>query len=201
MANVKAVHTIGNSIISFLRRSFENGGKAEIGVNSCTFDLLSSSDLSEEDAGLSKPAISLYLYRVTMNEHLRSRARPWGVFQGEVPLSLDLHYLLTIWADKPENEHNLLAWSMQQLYLHPILDTSLIGDEASWESGDSIQIVPAELSTEDIMRVWDAFRLSYRLSVTYIARVVRLDRESGPDNLPVVASRFTYSNMEDPPRS
>jgi hypothetical protein len=198
MTNIKAVHTIGNSIISLLSRSFENEGKAETGVNSCTFELLSSSDLSAEDGGLSKPAVSLYLYRVTMNEHLRSRARPWGIFQGEVPLSLDLHYLLAVWADKPEEEHSLLAWSMQQLYLHPLLDTSLIGEDASWEQGDSIQIVPAELSTEDIMRIWDALQPSYRLSVTYIARVVRLDRKTGPDHLPVVASRFIYADQEDP---
>jgi hypothetical protein len=135
-----------------------------------------------------------------MNEHLRSQARPYGVFRGAVPLSLDLHYLLAIWASKPEDEHNLLAWSMQQLYLHPFLDTSLIGEEAGWEVGDSIQIVPAELSTEDLMRVWDAFHPSYRLSVTYIARVVRLDRQPGTEHLPVVASRFVYGDPERLPR-
>jgi hypothetical protein len=40
----------------------------------------------------------LYLYRITMNEHLRN--------------TIDLHYLPSVWADKPLAEHSTLAWAM-----------------------------------------------------------------------------------------
>jgi hypothetical protein len=54
-------------------------------------------------------------------------------------------------------------------------------------------VIPAELTTEDMMRIWDALDPPCRLSVSYIARLVRLDPDTmeaaGP---PVVARRFAY---------
>ena len=59
-----------------------------------------------------------------------------------------------------------------------------------------IQLIPAELSTEDIMRIWDALEPSYRLSVSYIARVVRIDSTRVEQVRPVVATRFSYEDKE-----
>ena len=42
------------------------------------------------------------------------------------------------------------------------------------------------------MRIWDALIPPYRLSVSYIARMVRIDSERIPDGLPVVASRLSF---------
>jgi hypothetical protein len=39
------------------------------------------------------------------------------------------------------------------------------------------------------MRIWDALEPSYRLSVSYIARVVRIDGDASR-GLPVVATRY-----------
>ena len=59
--------------------------------------------------------------------------------------------------------------------MFPILDASSLSPEAGWGANEVIQIIPAELSTEDVMRIWDALDPPYRLSVSYIARLVRLD--------------------------
>jgi hypothetical protein len=61
-----------------------------------------------------------------------------------------------------------------------------------WDSSESIQFIPADLSLEDILRIWDALGPKYRLSVCYIARVVRIDTSIGPEP-PVVATRFQYT--------
>ncbi|HPE04331.1 MAG TPA: Pvc16 family protein, partial [Thauera sp.] len=52
----------------------------------------------------------------------------------------------------------------------------------------------SELPTEDLMRIWDALSPSYRLSVSWVARLVRIDPERD-DTLhrPVVAGRFRYA--------
>jgi hypothetical protein len=86
-----------------------------------------------------------------------------------------------------------MAWAMRQLHLHPLLDASSLSPEPAWDADEVIQIVPAELSTEDIMRIWDALEPSYRLSASYIARTVRLDPHELPEALPVVATRYAYS--------
>jgi hypothetical protein len=42
------------------------------------------------------------------------------------------------------------------------------------------------------MRIWDAIAPFYRLSVSYIARVIRIDADESETGLPVVATRQQY---------
>src|SRR6185436_12231902 len=119
-------------------------------------------------------------------------ARPSAYSNRQPPLALDLQYLLTIWASKPDDEHVVLTWAMRQLQLHPVLDRSILRGAASWKDTDRIEIIPAELSHEQMARIWDKMRASYRLSVAYTARVVLIEEDGLPDSLPVVAERFSY---------
>ncbi len=180
--------------MDYLKKTFEGEGKAATGISSCDFRLLSSGELSNSPEGLTLPTISLYLFRITMNEHLRNVRRINGAMAMEIPLSVDLHYLLSVWSESVEAEHTLMGWAMQELYLRPMLDASSLTQEANWQPEDVIQIIPAELSTEDIMRIWDAVEPGYRLSVSYIARVVRIDAAATPEGQRVVASRFAYQD-------
>jgi hypothetical protein len=66
-----------------------------------------------------------------------------------------------------------------------------------WRADEAVHLVATELSTEDMMRIWDAIRPEYRLSVTWCARVVRLDRDARAESgRPVVASRFAFGRPE-----
>jgi hypothetical protein len=110
-----------------------------------------------------------------------------------LPLSLDVHLLFSVWTNVPEYELTILAWLMRELHLHPILDSASLSTDASWGPDDVVQLIPEELTTEDMMRLWDALTPSYRLSVSYIARVVRIDPDRQLSRFPpVVAMRFDY---------
>lgn len=194
MANPRAIHSVGNSLRIFLQNSYPASLRND---HPCDFRLLSSGELAEiGDIGT---ALSLYLYRVTMNEHLRNASWISDASSEDVPLAVDLHYLMTVWADSALAEHTILAWAMRQIYLHPVLNASSLSEEADWGPQDNIQLIPAELSNEDIMRIWDALEPSYRLSVSYIARVVRIDADTGPEARPVVATRFSWTDREAVP--
>jgi hypothetical protein len=193
MANILAIHSVGQSIATFLRNTYP----ATVGAQQapeCDFVLTSSGELAGtiDDA----TRVTLYLYRVTVNEHLRQqRPHPMTPDQ-QAPLGLDLHFLLTAWGGNAQDELVPLAWAMRQLYLHPILDASSLSPEAGWGADEVIQIIPSELSTEDMMRIWDALEPPYRLSVSYIARLVRLDPDTIEDAVPVVARRLAYGRAE-----
>jgi hypothetical protein len=60
-----------------------------------------------------------------------------------------------------------------------------------------IQIISAELSNEDMMRIWDTLKPSYRLSVAYIARVVRIEGDEVEDARPVVATRLLWGDRQE----
>ena len=205
MTSPRAIYTVGASLVSYLTKAWEAQSPAPLGATRPEFKLMSSGDFANNITSLTIPSVTLYLFRATVNEHLRNLPRP-NLPPGKdmrlvVPLSLDLHYMLSVWSDKPEDEHFLLAWTMQELYLRPILDSSSLIADADWQPEDVIQVIPAELSTEDIMRIWNALEPSYRLSVSYIARVIRMDGPLIPAGPPVTATRFTYQDKVDRPQS
>lgn len=177
--------------MTFLRNSYPESLRAD---HPCDFRLMSSGELA--DIGDIDTTLSLYLYRVTMNQHLRNRSHGSPPSEEDVPLSVDLHYLLTVWGSDALSEHTILAWAMRHIYLHPVLTISSLSPEAGWDPEDVIQLIPAELSNEDIMRIWDTIEPSYRLSISYIARVVRIDADTSPDARSVVVERFDLSDQE-----
>jgi hypothetical protein len=190
MANVFAIHSVGNSIATYLRNAYP-ATIAGMQMPVCGFDLISCGEIASEAEQTTR--ITLLLYRVTVNEHAR-HTRPHTASVNEIaPLSLDLHYLLTAWGATAVDEQTTFAWALRQLHAHPILDASSLSPEAGWSRDEVIQVVPAELSTEDMMRVWDAIEPSYRLSATYVARLVRLDPDQPGEFRPVVARGLTLA--------
>lgn len=190
MANVFALHSVGSSIMTFLRNTYppELAGRPMPG---CAFELTSSGQLAGDIDESTR--LTLYLYRVTVNEHSRLTRRPEAANDTAVPLGLDLHFLLTAWAANPLDELVTLAWAMRQLHQYPVLDASSLSPEAAWAGDEVIQVIPAELSTEDVMRIWDALDPAYRLSVSYVARLVRLDPDAAEEGArPVVARRLAF---------
>jgi hypothetical protein len=194
VANFTAVYSVGDSLISYLRHVYDLR-HVEDALPSCNFVLVPSEKLggeSDTDFPPEKPCVSLYLFRVTVNEHLRNQRPPPDKGQ---TLMLDLHYMLTVWADKVDDEQRLLSWVMQQLWTHEALSASDLTPDGGWAPGDLVQIIPAEISHEDLTRLWDSLKRSYRPSVTYVARVVPVDVTGLPPGRPVVARRLTFGDQ------
>jgi hypothetical protein len=196
MANVFAIHSVGNSIATFLQNTYPEA-LAGRNLPQCAFAPISSGELAA-DTDPTDTRLLLYLYRVTVNEHSRQTRAPSRPHATPVPLGLDLHFLLFPWAATAEDELVTFAWAMRQLHQFPLLDASSLSPEAGWSADEVVQIVPAELQVEEIMRVWDAIEKPYRLSTSYVARVVRLDPDSSVEARPVVATRFAHGAAEAP---
>ena len=196
MANVFAIHSVCGSIATFLQNTYpaSHNGMA---MPSCSFEVLSSNQMAGtlEDTN----RISLFLYRTTVNEHSRQQRPARAPSAIPAPLSLDLHLLVSAWSNSALDEQVMFAWTLRQLHLYPLLDASSLTPEPGWDADEVIQIVPAELSTEDIMRIWDAVDPSYRISASYIARTVRLDPDALLEDRPVVATRLAFRGPEATP--
>ncbi len=195
MADYQAVFAVGDALAKFLQNTYD---PAVVGFP-CSFKLVSSAEIATEDQTKLDKTVSLYLHRLTTNENFRS-VRRLHDSPGEQPiLFLDLHYLITYWdasAEGAEAEQKILTWTMQQLQSHTILDSSVLSlssADPGWDTTENIQLMPVDLSLEDILRIWDALGPKYRLSISYVARVVRVD-ESVTPGMPVVATRFTYQD-------
>lgn len=190
MTSVLAVHAVGESLRAYLDATYPAALRARI---PCAFQLVASGQLTAAATEDLDNAVTLYLYRVTLNEHVRTAPRLADDGREQVPLSLDLHYLVSVWAKSALVEHTVLAWVMRQLHQRPVLDRAALAPADEWGPGDVVQVLPAELGTEQLMRVWDALDPAYRLSVSYVARAVRIDADPVPAGAPVVARRLAVS--------
>lgn len=187
MANVRGIHSVGDSIVTYLRNAYPaRSGGAD--MPSCQFDLVVGGDFVGDLPEATR--VTLWLHRITADEHTRQLRRPGAAPTARPSLGVDLHYLLTAWAGNAQDEQITLAWAMRQLYQVPVFDLALLSPSGGWGRDETVRLVPEELTTADMMRVWDALDASYRLSAGYVARVVRLDPDEDDELFaPVVATR------------
>src|SRR4029079_1285087 len=124
---------------------------------------------------LEPPALSVFLYRIAPNATMRAAWSSVGSVDGRGHLPLDLHFLLTPWADDAEVEHRIIGRAMQCLEQTPILSGPLLYPSATWAPNEAVQVVVEAMSVESIMRPFDRLPIEFRVSVPYVARVIRID--------------------------
>lgn len=191
MANVSALHALADGLARYLDRAYPADLRAS---HPCSFETLGSGSLVRERPDGAGSRITLWPYRVLINEHQRGRQFPAGPGRINQPLPLDVHLMLTVWADAAGDELVLFAWAMRELYQLPVIDRSLLTTvDAGFAEGDLIQLAPTEMTVEDMMRIWDAVTPSYRLSAPFVARVVQLDVEYDAGRN-VVAQRLRFTD-------
>ncbi len=137
--------------------------------------LLGSQQLRDDPAG---NTLGIYLHRISVDPYGRNRylpaQRPGHAPRPELPVNL--HVLLVGRSLSASTEITLVAWAMQQIGAAMELDAAhMAAIDPSWSSQERLQIIPEEMSTEDLMRVWDSLPGDYRLSSPYLVKTLRLE--------------------------
>lgn len=192
MAGFTAIAAVGKSLERLLAQAFLERppvpGKTSKAALIRTEDLATAGGMK---ALVGDHGLSILLYRVDFNKSMRAAWSAVGHADGRGHLPLDLHYLLTPWADNAEHQHMIAGRAMQALERSAMLSGPLLyapplpalyDDEPQATATDNVQVVLEEISTEALMRTFDSLPGDYRLSVPYVARVVRIDTLA--DDLP-----------------
>jgi len=200
VAAFTAVRSVGNSITGFLKARFDTAqmpgeapGELLRTHYPATIRLISSGTLADDSLEI-EPAITLYLYRITINEQLRNIGKR-SAANRPTPLPLDLHFMLSVWSSTADAEQVLMAWAMRTMHDTPLLDASFLSPDGMWGADEVVHVIPEELTNEDLLRLWDSLLPTYRLSYSYVARVVTLDGVHSADGAPVVARRIAGADM------
>ncbi|OQW74042.1 MAG: hypothetical protein BVN35_11120 [Proteobacteria bacterium ST_bin11] len=153
--------------------------------------LLGSADIANILTG---NLLGIYLHRITIDPHGRQRSfaqrgSDQNAPQAELPVNL--HFLLIANAASATIEADLLSWAMVELANECQLDISHIQDiDDEWGESEVLNIAPDEMSTEDLMRIWDVFKSPYTSTVPYVARTVRLRLHRPRTEGPSVSTRI-----------
>lgn len=184
MASYAAIRDVGKSLERALTAWFRE--VRPLGpTKQAKAHLARTEDFENKGAGIGVHTISVFLYRVDLNKVMRSAWSQVGHVDGRGHLALDLHFLLTPWGENAQDEHALLGAAMEFLEQTPIFTGPLLSGGSTWAPGEAIQFVLGEMTTEEVMRTFDSLPTEYRLSVPYLARVVRLDSRAVTPDPPV----------------
>ena len=182
MADIHAIQTTCDAVMRLLQESYRSN-LIEPQLN-LQFEVYGADDFKNHMTA----GVSLFLYRVHINQNQRSPIiRASNGTGSRSLLPLDLHFFLTVWATKASLQHAILGWAMRMLEDRPVIQSSLLNGVRRnvFREDETVEVVAGQLTNEELMRIWDDLSAEYRLSVPYIARVVRIESslEVSPDSL------------------
>lgn len=150
---------------------------AEIPINNGEVEIKFDLPKREWSSRVSKPTVNLFLYDVRENNVLRqhqweqmSNGRPIDnlAHLKRTPFRVDCFYMLTAWANDPEDEHHLLTRAMLALFRFPTLPEDRLVGALSHPTFE----IQARLASHDRLtnpaEVWSALDNEMRPSVPYV---------------------------------
>lgn len=135
----------------------------EIPIKNGEVDVSFDQPTREWAARLSRPTLNIFLHDVRENVKLR-RSQEWitvrepdgQVVQRRPPARVALNYMVTAWANEPDDEHNLLARALMALFRQPHLPDDLLPESMQ----DQPVPIPIEVAQEETLvnpaDVWNA---------------------------------------------
>jgi hypothetical protein len=169
-----AIAATSQAILSLLESAAASPGAEFAGTR---FELYRSYDLQKPMT----EGVSLYLHRLVVNTEHRNRLPRVGPDgrRRRPAIPLDLHYLLTSWAEDAVKQQRLLGWCIRTLEDTPTLPAGLLNDFGPehdvFRPDETVELLLEPLSVEDMSDVWEALGPRREASATYIARVVELE--------------------------
>ncbi|HEY0183324.1 MAG TPA: DUF4255 domain-containing protein [Rhodopila sp.] len=162
--------------------------------------------------------LNLFLYHVTYNPGWREVGLPTRGSDGGVinraPLAIDLHYLLSAYSPNDYEAQIVLGIGMQALHEIPVLfrnkiqrvfqspTTDVDRALATADLADQIElvkIVPQQLGTEELSKLWTAFQSKFRVSAAYAVSVVLIETKAPiVSALPVLARNLIVRPFLEP---
>ena len=191
MAGFRALEALGNSIVTLLNQRIA----VEVpGANRPTAVLVGTGDLDQINtpgATITFPAISIYTYRLTVDQETRPGWSSVANRDGIPRIPLRMHMLVSAWDEDVAFELRWLGLAARILESHSNLTGPALDPAGDWNEGETVQVVPDDLAVDSMSEAFQALTTQYRLCLPYLARVIVIDgrQESVGEPVATVGSR------------
>lgn len=149
--------------------------------------------LAPDESGPNR-RINLFLYKVQENSYFKNK--DWEVSPNNPnsivppPLSLNLYYLLTPYAQNDAetgntSAHEILGDAMRVLHQFPSIPSEHLSLGLA-DAREQLKIIQVPVDIDELSKVWSTFNTPFRLSVAYEIAVVQLDQsDEGSQAMPI----------------
>lgn len=187
MARHQAIAATSTALAGLLRDRYPRG---EFGT-SLDVQLYQSRDFESP----MRDGFSVFLYRVSINGTVRNmtlrRAPDGRRFRPSLPL--DLHYLITPWAEDGERQHRMLGWVMRFMEDLGVLTAGhlnhYVAETDTFAPHEGLEIICDPLALADYLTLWDRLRPRLPTSATYALRMVLIESDVHVDDGQLVQTR------------
>jgi hypothetical protein len=176
----------------------------EIPVRNGEIDIRFDQPSREWSARLSRPTLNLFLHDIRENLKLRT-SQQWTMernpdgtaTQRRTPPRVALHYMVTAWANEPDDEHHLLTRTLMALFRQPHLPGDLLPESLQ----DQPTPIPLGVAQEDTLKnpadVWSALDNEMRPAIPLVITLT-LDPYA-PQVTPLVRTRLLRMGQSEEP--
>jgi hypothetical protein len=179
VATTDAIAFLGDTIVAMLQDGL-SGLVAPADV------ILSTPD-EFKDFNPLPPSVTIFLYHVSINAEMRNgprRSLLTGATQRPA-LPLDLRFLVTPWAQETRDAYRITGAVAQVFYDHAILGFGdLLGGNV-WAPDDTVELMMESLPVEEHFDIWQPADIPYKLSLSYLARIIGIDSAVSSSGTPV----------------
>jgi Pvc16 N-terminal domain len=182
VASFQAIGSVAEAVAGLLAQTWQPSLLNNIDL---TFDVYQGKDFhTPMTAG-----VSVFVYQVCVNKVQRTLPPADPGYRR--PLPIDISLLLTAWAQDASSEHDILGWAMRTIDDNPILSSGFLNSAIPgvFRPDETVELVPAELTNEEVFQLWQVLPNSLQLSAPYVARVVRLESTLSVPEWPAVVTR------------
>lgn len=164
---------VNEAIVRLLRSNY----RPEDFNNELEFKVFTSKDFTDNTIS---NGVSVFPYRIFVNGANRlpaGRINPYGG-KSKNKLPVEMHCLITVWGQDATLQNTLAGWVMRIMEDNPVLPANMLNAAAAdvFAQDETVDITFAELSTEDLFRIWDVLGVNvYQLSIPYLVRIIELD--------------------------
>ena len=194
MASFNAIAAVSRAILGLLEDSYPRSlfGRLE-------FALVHPAVFDETQAARTSDGVTLCLWRVTPNGTPRQRgprlATDGRRFRPSLPL--DLHYLITPWANNVEKQQRMLGWLVRRLADMAVLPAAELNRRLDindvFAADEQVELVQDAPVVADWLAIWDKLKPRLQSSALYLARGIAIDSDIPmAEGEPVTERRFDF---------
>lgn len=138
------------------------------------------------------PTVTVFLYHIGIAGEMRNaagRSQLNGTWR-RPPLPLELHFLVTPWAKTARDAYRIIGVIAQLFYDHALLRFDELQGDKVWAPDDTVEIVMESLPVDTLYDIWEPTDIPYKLSLTYLVRILGIDSGILTNTAPVAVATF-----------
>jgi hypothetical protein len=179
LATVDAIAGLGDTLLLMLQEGL--GGLVT------PANVLLSTPSEFKSFAPNRPAVTVFLYHVAINGEMRNVRRS---STGEPLLPLELRFLVTPWTQLARDSYRIVGAIAQLFNDRAVLGFGELVGDGIWAPEDTVELILESLPVEQHYDIWDPTDIPYRLSLTYLARVIGIDSTTFASGPPVALATF-----------